>query len=346
MTWPPRPGALGSGGVDVVGFGEPMVLMQPPVGAELTLATSFEVHVAGAELNACAAVAALGGRAALVTRLGSDPFAARVEASAAGLGVDVIAERDPTRPTGVFFKDTSPDGSRRVIYYRAGSAASAMDKAQGRDGLALRPRAVVVSGLTAALGPGPARTVRHVGAHAADHACSLVVDVNLRPALGRTDEVLAVLRDLLPRTDLLVVGTDEAMALLGTDEPAEIVESALAAGCREVVVKAGAQGCWWVDDGGTAQHLPSLARDVVDPVGAGDAFTGGYLASRLAGAPPSVAAHVASELAARVIASTGDTTGLPSVSDGRALLASHLAVGARWTLTPESCSGSTSRHPR
>lgn len=328
MTWPPAPAPLGGDVIDVVGFGEPMVLLQPPAGGDLTGSTSFEVHVAGAEFNACAAVAALGGRAALVTRLGTDPFAARVEVSAARLGVEVVAEKDAERPTGVFFKDATSDGSRRVVYYRSGSAASTMDEAQAHAGLALRPRAVVVSGLTAALGAGPARMVQHVGAAAGSQGCALVVDVNLRPVLGRIDEALTVLRELLPRTDLLVIGTDEAMALLNTDDPATIIEAARAYGCREVVVKAGADGCWWVDKDGVGQHLPSLAHTVVDPVGAGDAFTGGYLAARLAGAPPSVAAHVASDLAARIIATTGDTAGLPKGTEGRALLASHLTCGA------------------
>lgn len=329
MTWPPAPAPLGGDAIDVVGFGEPLVLLQPPDGGDLAASPVFEVHVAGAEFNACAAVAALGGRAALVTRLGTDPFAARVEVSAARLGVSVVAERDTERLTGVFFKDATPDGSRRVVYYRSDSAASTMDEAQAHAGLALRPRAVVVSGLTAALGAGPARMVQQVGAAAEGQGSALVVDVNLRPVLGRTDEALTVLRELLPRTDLLVVGTDEAMALLDTNDPAMIIEAARAAGCREVVVKAGASGCWWVDEDGVGQHLPSLAHTVVDPVGAGDAFTGGYLAARLAGAPPFAAAHVASELAARVIASTGDTAGLPNGSQGQALLASHLTSGAR-----------------
>lgn len=328
MTWSPPALPLGGAQLDVVGFGEPMVLMQPVAGSDLAEADSFEVHVAGAELNACAAVAALGGRAALITRLGDDPFAARVLATAARLGVDVVAEKDPQRPTGVFFKDASPDGSRRVHYYRCGSAASTMGEAQARGGLALRPRAVLVSGLTAALGTGPARMVRRVGASAAAHGCALVVDVNLRPAMGRIDNVVAVLRDLLPLVDLLIVGTDEAMVLFGTGEPSSIIEGALAAGCREVVVKAGADGCWWIDRDGGGHHLPSRATTVVDPVGAGDAFAGGYLAARLAGGQPLDAARVASDLAAGVVASTGDTAGLPTRTEGPTLLAAHLAAGA------------------
>jgi len=323
-NWPPHALPLGGAGPDVVGFGEALVLLQPPEGASLDAAQTLEIHAAGAELNVCTAVAALGGSATFVTRLGDDPLAAHIARAAADRGIGLAAEHDPDRPTGIYFKDVRPGGGRHVYYYRSTSAASALGPADADRGLTLGARAVVVSGLTAALGDGPADLVRRVGQRAADHGSALVVDVNLRPQLGRLDEVHEVLTRLLPRTDLLIVGTDESAQLLGTDDPTKIATAALAAGCGEVVVKAGADGCWWVDDTGTAFHEPSAVTTVVDPVGAGDAFTGGYLSARLTGAPPRAAARLASQLAARVIAATGDTVGLPTPDEGRALLSACL----------------------
>ncbi len=318
--WPPAPAPLGGTRPDVVGFGEALVLLQPPVGASLATTPVVEVHVAGAELNVCAAVAALGGSSVLCTRLGDDPLSQHVVDGADRLSVRVAADRDPNRPTGVYFKDVRDDGARHVYYYRSTSAAAAMTPEDAERGLALLPRAVVVSGLTAALGPGPAALVRHVGLTARDHGAALVVDVNLRPQLGRLDAVHDVLADLLPHAGLLIVGTDESERLLGSSDPEKVARAALNAGCREVVVKAGADGCWWVDRDGTPRHEPSAAADVVDPVGAGDAFTGGYLSARLSGADAGAAARLASVLAARVIARTGDTAGLPDQSEGRRLL--------------------------
>ncbi|PXY35008.1 hypothetical protein BAY59_05935 [Prauserella coralliicola] len=308
-------------GVDVVGIGEPMVLVQPPAGGTLTTSPTFDVHVAGAELNTCAALSLLGRRAVLCTRLGDDAFADRVEHAAAALGVTLDAERDRTRQTGLFAKDALPDGARRVRYYRAGSAASALDVADAERALRHRPRAVLVSGLTAALGPGPERLVRHVAEHAAAHGSRLAVDVNLRPALDPEGRAVRTLSAILPHTDLLLVGTDEAEPLFGTADPAEIVRRA---GVREVVVKGGPGGCWWTVGDGTLHHQPSLATDVVDPVGAGDAFAGGYLATRLAGGAPGAAAWLGSRLAADVLAHTGDTAGLPDRASAAELLAEAL----------------------
>jgi len=316
--WRPAARPLGAQ-LDLVGLGEALVLLQPPAGASLAAASNLDVHVAGAELNAGAALARLGGRAALCTRLGADPFATRVRATAEALGVELLAEADPQRPTGVFFKDVRPDGLRHVYYYRSGSAAAALGPRDIARVWSARPRVVLVSGLTAALGDEPRRAVESART-AREHGIALVVDVNLRPQLGRTDDAVRAVRSLLPAADLLIVGTDESTEIFGTRRPADIVASANSAGCGEVVVKAGADGCWWTDETGNLRHLPSLATRVVDPVGAGDAFTGGYIAGRLSGASAGGAAWLGAVLAAGVVANVGDTAGLPDRAEAATLV--------------------------
>lgn len=314
--------AAGGARPDVVGAGEAMVLLQPPAGADLATAERLDVHVAGAELNACAAAARLGARAALASRVGDDPLGRRVvdQVRALGVGTGLISV-DPGRPTGVFFKDVRPDGRRRVHYYRRGSAASAMDASDASRILATRPRAVLVTGITVALGPSPAALVRELVAGARRAGSMVVCDPNLRPALGSYETVLGTLRSLLDRVGLLALGQDEAAELLGTADPERVFAAARSAGVGEVLLKAGPEGVWYSDDEGRPRHMPSAARQVVDPVGAGDAMLGGYLAARLAGVPPAGAAHVGNRLAAGVIARVGDTEGLPAPAEARALLA-------------------------
>src|SRR5690606_6255237 len=100
---------------------------------------------------------------------------------------------------------------------------------------------------------------------------------------------------------------------------------ARASGVREVVLKAGADGCWYEDERGEPAHVPALASRVVDPIGAGDAFLGGYLGARLSGAPARESAVLGARLAARVIQTAGDTQGLPSPEEGAQLCADALA---------------------
>ncbi len=67
-----------------------------------------------------------------------------------------------------------------------------------------------------------------------------------------------------------------------------------------------------LDEGGQMNHQATLATTVVDPVGAGDAFAGSYLAARLSGFGPRSASWLGSAFAAAVVAAPGDTAGLPS----------------------------------
>ncbi|MDT0268622.1 sugar kinase [Streptomyces sp. DSM 44915] len=322
MTWPPRPEPLG-GRLDVVGVGEAMLLLQAPPPAPIEEADALSVSVAGAELNVCAAVARLGGRAAFLSAVGDDAPGRRVRRAVRELGVaDRLLRVDPARPTGLFLRETPADGARRVTYYRAGSAASALDAPAaalltGHDA----PRAVVVSGLTAALGAGPRRLLERLAGQAAAAGTAVVLDVNLRPALG-IDEALATMRRLLPHVDLLLLGDDESGPLFDTTDPAEVLARAAAAGVGETVLKGGERGCWLWDEG--PRHVPAHPTRAVDTVGAGDAFLGGYLAGRLAGAGPLPAADLGARIAAGVVAHPGDTEGLPDPPTARRLLAAAL----------------------
>ncbi|MDG4824781.1 sugar kinase [Asanoa sp. WMMD1127] len=305
--------------VDILGLGEPMVLFQPSDGAPLDSCTTASVHVAGAELNLLAAAARAGARAAYCSRVGADPFGRRVVAAAAELGVATeLVAVDERFPTGVYFKDVRPDGARRVHYYRAGSAASTMDEADADRALAVAPRLVAVSGLTAALGEGPERAVVRLAREAHARGIAVALDPNLRPGLRPVGETLV---GLLPHTDFLVLGQDEAPVLFGTEDPAEVFAQARAAGVGEVVLKAGADGCYHSTEDGPA-HLPTAAVRVVDPVGAGDAFAGAYLAARLAGVGTRGAAWLGSQFAAGVVAAPGDSEGLPTPEQARELLSS------------------------
>ncbi|GAA1627963.1 hypothetical protein GCM10009733_025860 [Nonomuraea maheshkhaliensis] len=152
----------------------------------------------------------------------------------------------------------------------------------------------------------------------------IVLDPNLRPALP-----VPALAPLLPRVGLLVLGQDESRVLFGESDPARVFAAARAAGVGEVVLKGGAEGAWYAGDAGETGpvHVPSTAREVRDPVGAGDAFLGGYLAARLSGAGPGAATRLGAKLAGRVVETPGDTSGLPDQDTARTLL--------RHTLTRE-----------
>lgn len=101
---------------------------------------------------------------------------------------------------------------------------------------------------------------------------------------------------LLRHVDVLKLAREEADAL-GLD----CGERSLASlGVREVVVTLGAKGCLVYSDG-LAEHVPARPLEVPDPTGAGDAFMAAYLSYRRRRHAPPTSAHLAAEVAGRVL---------------------------------------------
>jgi 2-dehydro-3-deoxygluconokinase len=257
--------------------------------------------VGGAESNVACHLAGLGLRAAWASAVGDDPFGRAVVRAVAGYGVDVShVAVDPERPTGVYFK--TPDGVR---YYRRGSAASGMGLAVlaglPLDGVDL----VHTSGITPALSDSCLALMRALLGAPRPFLASF--DVNWRPALwaGRDP---ALLRDLAALADVVLVGADEAEALWGVTEPAAI--RAVLPEPPALVVKQAERGATLIEGDGPAVYQPALRVDVVEPVGAGDAFAAGYLAALLAGAPP-LRRLRAGHLRAAAVLRTRDDVGTP-----------------------------------
>jgi 2-dehydro-3-deoxygluconokinase len=141
------------------------------------------------------------------------------------------------------------------------------------------------------------------------------IDVNYRAKLWSRFEAAAVLRDLVSLADIVFAGPDEAALFVDGDDP---VGGLAKLGPAEVVVKDGGRGCIAQIDG--ARHaVPALPVTVVDPVGAGDAFVAGYLADRLAGAPPEQRLTTAIAAGAFAVTVPGDCEGLPDRAELAAL---------------------------
>src|SRR3989442_12587096 len=146
---------------DLIALGETMLALAPPPGESVRSASRLLVDHAGAESNSCVGLARLGLRVGWVSRLGADAAGDRILDALGAERVDTQwVRRDATRPTGMMMK--APGAG--VTYYRTGSAASEMNP----DDLAGVPiadaRAVLVTGITALIGPRP---------HALDWRCCL-----------------------------------------------------------------------------------------------------------------------------------------------------------------------------
>ncbi|WEG08841.1 sugar kinase [Microbacterium horticulturae] len=280
----------------LITLGESMVMLTPAHAEHLATADSLRLHVGGAESNVAIHATALGVDSAWVSAVGADVLGDRVRDAVARHGVDVRWVRTvPDAPTGVYFKDPG----RGVLYYRRGSAASQMG-AEALAGVPLEQAVVVhVSGITPALSPTCAVLVDTVIDRVAASPALLSFDVNHRAALWASGRAAPALQALARRADLVFVGLDEAHAVWGCEtpddvrrllpEPARLVvkdgdvgatEYARAAAAPTTDREAAAPG----EPVDVVTFVPATTTEVVEPVGAGDAFAAGYLAALIADA--------------------------------------------------------------
>jgi 2-dehydro-3-deoxygluconokinase len=327
----------------VVTAGETMALLDPVEDGELALGSRLTLRIAGAESNFAVGLARLGVPVAWISRLGDDRPGALVREALAAEGVDLRwAVSDPDAPTGLFYKWRT-DGRTSVAYYRHGSAASRLSPVDLPDE-ALRAAAVVhLSGITLALGDGPRALVHDLARRARAAGATVTFDPNYRPALWRDPtEAAGAITPLLGDVDWLLCGATEAETLFGTADPAALTATLSPAGGdpvppaggdpvspagpdvvsprRGAVVRVADRGSLVAAGGAVEAVAPPPAVDVVDEVGAGDAFAAGFVYGLLNGWAPAACARAGHVIAGYALRGSGDWETLPRLDEVRDLL--------------------------
>lgn len=226
-----------------------------------------------------------------------------------------------------------------VVYYRAGSAASAMSPAAMRRADLWSGRILHLSGITAALSADCLALMRDLTTPAPGRPL-VSFDVNYRVGLWQdASEDPAVLTELARGCDLVFVGEDEARAAWGLAGP-DAVRAALPEP-RVLVVKQGAAGATAYrrepDGTDTVTFVPALAVDVVASVGAGDAFAAGFLSATLRGLPVTARLRHGHVMAAAALTAPGDLGVPPAREQVETLVAlddltwGRLRLGPGWT---------------
>lgn len=304
----------------VVTIGETMALLTAPHKG-LHSGSLLPVGIGGAESNVAIGLARLGVPSTWISRLGADSFGGLISRELRAEGVRVIAQNDPTAPTGMMIKEHRNGSPWRVRYYRSNSAAAQLTPADLDEASITEADVLHLTGITAALGPGPLLTIARAMeiARAADTLVSL--DVNYRSTLWPPGEASGVLSRLMSGVDLLFAGPEEAELLLGWDqqpsstrtfEDGENLARALVRlGPSTVVVKLGALGAVAVKADQT-YRASTLPITVVDAVGAGDAFVAGYLSEHVSGAAIPACLKMGNVLGGAVCQQPGDWEGLPT----------------------------------
>jgi 2-dehydro-3-deoxygluconokinase len=303
-------GAGDAGGL--VTLGETLGLLVAEDVGPLSLTRGMRLSMGGAESNVAIGVARLGVASTWIGRLGDDPIGDLIERQLLAERIRCLVRRDPA-PTALMLRERRTGTVARVSYYRHGSAGSHLQPADLPDGVIEKAGLLHLSGITPALGPGPAETVREAMRRARRAGVPISFDLNFRSRLWDAATAAPVFRELAAGADIVFAGDDEARIALGDDasaSPEALADGLAALGPSEVVIKLGRRGATARIEGELIE-VPAVAVQAIDTVGAGDAFVAGYLASRLLGRDVRDRLSTAAVAGAFVVTVPGDWEALP-----------------------------------
>jgi 2-dehydro-3-deoxygluconokinase len=299
--------------LDVVTFGETMVLMAAVEAGPLRFANTFTRHAAGTESNVAIGLARLGQRVGWFSRLGDDELGQYILGVVRAEGVDASRVMvDPEAPTGVLFKEKRELGPRKILYYRRGSAASRLTPADLDAAYLADARYLHLTGVTLAISQTARETVFAAARLARERGVLVSFDPNLRLRLWSREEARETMRQLIPLCDLVLPGLDEAELLTGESDPDRAADALRALGARMVALKLGPAGSLGVTDSERVRATGLKLERVVDPVGAGDGFAAGFLAGQLKALPLVDSLKLGNTVGAFATTVVGDWEGLPT----------------------------------
>lgn len=304
--------------MDVVTFGETMVLLNPDSNGPLRYVHGFTKSIGGAESNVAIALSRLGHEVGWFSRLGGDEFAKYIKSVIRGEGVDVTrVVEDKERNTGLLFKERFMHTDPKIYYYRKNSASSFLNPEDLDYEYIKQAKILHITGITAALSKSAREAIYKAIEIATKEKVLISFDPNIRLKLWNIEEAKPVLLDIAKRADIIFPGISEANILLGIDKPEEIANEFLNMGCSIVAVKLGKEGCY-VADRNTSQLCKGFVIEKFeDTVGAGDGFAAGFLSGVLQGLNIIECAQTANAVGAMATLVRGDMEGFPTASQVR-----------------------------
>jgi len=305
-----KPIKLSDSPVDLLAVGEVLIDLISQEEADTFLEVeSFKRYFGGSPANIAMNLARLGKKSALISRVGFDGLGEYLikRLEEAGVITDSISIDRDNNTTVIMV--TRSQNSPKFIAYRG--AEKFIDSDEIKDGDICKSKIIHLS--TFALSaPKSRRAIEKIIKIARDQDKVISLDPNYRPQLWEgTEDGIEYIKNLLPKIDIIKPSLDDAEALFGRGDAASYIKSFHQRGCKLVILTQGAAGLI-VSTGEEIKHFDSLATEVVDTTGAGDAFWSGFYTGISSGYSLELAVQLGNSVAAEVIKEVGAIVDLPA----------------------------------
>jgi 5-dehydro-2-deoxygluconokinase len=301
---------------DVLAIGRSGVDIYPlQTGVALQDVTTFGRFLGGSAANVSVAAARLGNRTALISGVGDDPFGAFVRRELADLGVDnrYVATHGEY-PTPVTFCEIFPPDNFPLYFYRRPSAPDLQVRAEELDTGAVRAARLYWSTVTG-LSEEPSRGAHFAAFTVRDRRPFTVLDLDYRAVFwdspGAATEQM---RRALPFVTVAVGNREECEIAVGEHDPHRAADALLDLGVELAIVKQGPRGVLGKTRDSSVTVAPNDV-EVVNGLGAGDAFGGSLCHGLLRGWPLDKTLRYANAAGAIVAARLECSTAMPTADE-------------------------------
>jgi 5-dehydro-2-deoxygluconokinase len=290
------------------------------IGVPLAEVRTFRKMLGGSPTNVAVAAARLGRRAAVVTKVGDDPFGDYVRRALADFGVDPsLVGTHPSLRTPLAFCEIFPPDRFPLLFYRAPKAPDLELEADDLTDVA--SQAALLWTTCTGLSEEPSRSTTLAALQRRGRRPFVVHDLDYRAVVWPSPEEAAWRnREALADATVVVGNTEEVAVTLGEELEAERAARALLQlGPELAIVKRGAQGVLAATPDQTVEVAP-VEVEVVNGLGAGDAFGGALCHGLLAGWPLERMLRFANAAGAIVASRLGCADDMPTAAEVEELL--------------------------
>jgi 5-dehydro-2-deoxygluconokinase len=253
------------------------------IGVSLREVQTFAKFLGGSPSNVAVAAARYGRRSAVITRTGKDPFGEFIHDALRGFGVDDRYVTPVEKlPTPVTFCEIFPPDDFPLYFYRFPKAPDLEIYESELDLDAIRAAGIFwITGT--GLSEEPSRSATLAALRARGRSGITVFDLDYRPMFWSSrEEARSWYQRALPYVTVAVGNLDEAETAVGVREPRKAADALHEAGVDLAVIKQGPLGVMASRPGAEVQ-VPPVPVDVVNGLGAGDAFGGALCHGLLSG---------------------------------------------------------------
>jgi 5-dehydro-2-deoxygluconokinase len=305
---------------DLITMGRIGVDIYPQSDGPLESVTAFARSLGGTATNVAVAAARLGRRAAVITKVGDDPFGRYAVQALEGFGVATqLVSRTPHLPTPVVFAELDPPEEPRIWFYRYPKAPDMMLTVEDLDLEAIGDAAIFWATGTG-LSDEPSLTATMEALSLRDPGGTTVLDLDWRPMLWPDPERAPErYRAALAHASVVVGNRSEVAVAVGELALDDAATALLALGPRFAIVKLGGEGVLVATEE-SGEVVPAIRVDVVNGLGAGDAFGGALCHRLLAGDSPAAAVRFANAAGAHVVARLACADAMPTEAEVLELL--------------------------